>query len=83
MGANLANIVFAAAGLELVTAGTIMLAGNTVLNTLPISAEMQVQSQLSDTPLKEGYPPIFKCTVVLTFGLMVVVSILLTLGIIF
>jgi hypothetical protein len=83
VGANLANTVFAAAGLDLVTAGTIMLAGNTVLNTLPNSAEMQVQAQLSDTPLKIGYPPIFKTTVLLTFVLMVLISIPITLGISF
>lgn len=83
ISAVLGTSVFASAGLSAASVGTIILLGNTVLNTLPNSAEMQMQAEISDTTIAESYPSIFKTTVVLCFVLMIVFVALLALGIAF
>lgn len=79
---TLAAEVFVPAGLSLASAGTLLIVAQTVLDTLPNSPGMIMQAELTETPMKVCYPPIFKTTVLLTGGIYIVNIVLAAVGII-
>lgn len=78
---TLANEVFIPAGLALSSVAILQIVGNTVFDTLPNSPFLVAQAELLDSPMPESYPPIFKTTVLLTTGMMILAIILATIGI--
>lgn len=82
INAEIANSIFVPAGLSAATAGTLLIVANTVFDSLPNSPGMIMQAELTATPMKEGYPPIFKTTVVLTGGIMILAILLAMVGVI-
>ena len=79
---TLANEVFCPAGLSIASAGTLLIVAQTVLDTLPNSPGMIMQADLTETPMKVCYPPIFKTTVLLTGVIYILNIILAAIGII-
>lgn len=67
--------------LSAATCGTLLVVSNTVLANLPNSCGMIMQAELTETPLREGYPSIFKTTVLLTGAIMAVATIMAMVGI--
>ena len=80
---DLANQVFIPAGLTAGVAGTLVIVGSTVFDTLPNHPGMIMQAKLTDVPMKVCYPSIFKTTVILTTILTIVTAVLFTVGIAF
>lgn len=67
-------------GMSVQTAGVIALWSTSVLDTLPNNLGIIMQAELTATPMKEGYPSIFKTTVVLTLAMCAVVCVVATIG---
>lgn len=80
INAEIANSIFVPAGLAAGTAGTLLIVANTVFDTLPNSPGMIMQADLTETPLKVCYPSIFKTTVVLTMGIMILAVVMAMVG---
>jgi H+/gluconate symporter-like permease len=80
INANIASEIFVPAGLAAGTAGSLLIVANTVLDTLPNSPGMIMQADLTETPLRVCYPSIFKTTVVLTFGIMLLAVLFACIG---
>lgn len=78
---SIANQIFIPAGLAVGTAGTLLLNANCVFDTLPNSPGMIMQADLTETPMKECYPSIFKTTVILTMGIMILAVLMAMVGI--
>lgn len=81
INANIANEIFVPAGLAAGTAGTLLIIANTVFDTLPNSPGMVMQAELTETPMRVCYPSIFKTTVLLTLAIMIVATLMATVGI--
>ena len=81
ISANLATEIFIPMGLSAATCGTLLVVSNTVLANLPNSCGMIMQAELTETPLREGYPSIFKTTVLLTGAIMAVATVMAMVGI--
>ncbi len=81
VGANTAINVFIPAGMSVSTCGLLIIISNTVLDTVPNNPGMVMQAELTGVSMKECYPPIFKCTVVVTGCIMAVACIMACIGI--
>lgn len=81
INAEIANTIFVPAGLAAGTAGTLLIVANTVFDSLPNSPGMIMQAELTETSMRECYPSIFKTTVLLTGGIMVLATVLAMIGI--
>lgn len=68
-------------GLSGMACGVIAIWSSTVLDTLPINTAILLNCDMVGTTMKEAYPSIFKTSVVLTFGLSVLVTVLAMLNI--
>ena len=73
--------MFSAAGLSSVGVALIALWGSTVFDTLPMSAGLIMSTDLVDMPMKKSYPFAFYTTVVLTFFITILVTLLAWLGV--
>lgn len=82
LNAQIASTIFVPAGLAAGTAGTIMIVANTVFDTLPNHPGMIMQADLTGTPMKECYPSIFKTTVLLTMGILVLAILMAMIGLV-
>lgn len=81
--ANMATSIFIPAGLAASAAGFITIMSLTVFDSLPNSPGINMQAQFSDTTMQEGYPPVFKTTVLLTFVLEMAFALLISIGLAF
>lgn len=81
INAEIANTIFVPAGLAAGTAGTLLIVANTVFDSLPNSPGMIMQAELTETPMRECYPSIFKTTVILTGGIMILAVVMAMIGI--
>ena len=73
--------MMAAAGLSTVGVAMIALWGSTVFDTLPNSAGVIISSDLVDMPMSKSYPVTFYTTVLLTFGITLLVTVFAVMGI--
>ena len=81
VSANLANEIFVPMGISAATCGTLLVIANTVFDSLPNSAGLIMQAELTETPLSECYPSIFKTTVLLTGFIMILATLLAAFGV--
>lgn len=70
-----------AVGLSSVGVALIALWGSTVFDTLPNSGGLLIATDLVDMPMNKSYPFTFYTTVLLTFGMTIVVTLLAWIGI--
>lgn len=77
---TVAMSTFISKGMSVQAAGIIALWATAVLDTLPNSLGIIMQAQLTGVPMKECYPSIFKTTVILTFGMSVLVALCAAIG---
>lgn len=81
--AQIANAVFIPAGMTAGMAGVVLMMSNTVFDSLPNAPGIIMQAELTDSPLRVSYPPIFKLTVILTAVIMMFFCLLLSIGLVF
>ena len=81
VSANLANEIFVPMGISAATCGTLLVIANTVFDSLPNSAGLIMQAELTETPLSECYPSIFKTIVLLTGFIMILATLLAAFGV--
>lgn len=77
---TVALATFIPKGMSVQAAGIIALWATAVLDTLPNSLGIIMQSELTGVPMKECYPSIFKTTVMLTCAMSILVAIVAAIG---
>lgn len=78
----LAMSTFVPAGLGVSACAVVAIWASSVFDTLPTNNGIVIQSNMVGKDMSETYPPIFVCTVALTFGIALLAGILAVLGII-